>query len=263
MGTNGDWFVGDGPAVAISSVALEDVRESSLSILEQVTSQMAAAAPLSQFLADILELLASVVKYDAGFVYCAEGEDLVLRASKGLHSATAERQSDERLRLKSAAGLGAGLKPLAISQNAHADPRFQLFNGTPMVRFESFLSMPLLSRGRLMGVLNLQSRVRHFHGAVEVRTISAVAILMTAQIEIAVLEKENQDIAERLETRKLLDRAKGILQRDLKISEEDAYLMLQRQSQQRRRPMRDIAEAIVLSHAVTQDAPERAASSRR
>jgi hypothetical protein len=45
-------------------------------------------------------------------------------------------------------------------------------------------------------------------------------------------------------------RAKGILQRDLTISEPEAYLMLQRQSQQRRKPMKEIAEAIVLSSAI-------------
>ena len=50
--------------------------------------------------------------------------------------------------------------------------------------------------------------------------------------------------------RKLVERAKGILQSELRISEPEAYLMLQRQSQQRRRPMKEIAEAIVLSHAI-------------
>ena len=46
-------------------------------------------------------------------------------------------------------------------------------------------------------------------------------------------------------TRKLVERAKGILQRDLGLSEEQAFLALQRQSRQKRRPMKEIAEAIV------------------
>ena len=44
----------------------------------------------------------------------------------------------------------------------------------------------------------------------------------------------------------MLDRAKGILQRDLGITEEDAYLTIQRQSRQRRKSKKEIAEAIVL-----------------
>ena len=52
---------------------------------------------------------------------------------------------------------------------------------------------------------------------------------------------------DRLETRKVVERAKGILQRDMQLSEEDAYLTLQRESRQRRKSMREVAEAIVLS----------------
>jgi len=54
-------------------------------------------------------------------------------------------------------------------------------------------------------------------------------------------------VPDRLETRKLVERAKGILQRDLKMNEEDAYHMLQRESQQRRKSMKEISESIILS----------------
>jgi len=73
-----------------------------------------------------------------------------------------------------------------------------------------------------------------------------------AEIEMARLEKERSQLVDRLEVRKVVERAKGILQEDLNISEREAYLMLQRQSQQRRRAMKDIAEAVVLGNAVKQ-----------
>jgi uroporphyrinogen-III synthase len=53
-----------------------------------------------------------------------------------------------------------------------------------------------------------------------------------------------------LETRKIVERAKGIMQRDLKISENEAYLTLQRESRQRRKSMREVAEAILLNHEI-------------
>jgi uroporphyrinogen-III synthase len=53
-----------------------------------------------------------------------------------------------------------------------------------------------------------------------------------------------------LETRKLVERAKGILQREMGLDEENAYLTLQRQSRQRRMTMKEVAEAIVLSDDV-------------
>ena len=50
-----------------------------------------------------------------------------------------------------------------------------------------------------------------------------------------------------LEARKLLERAKGILQRDLGITEQGAHLKLQQESRRRRIPMNQVAEAVVLS----------------
>jgi uroporphyrinogen-III synthase len=81
----------------------------------------------------------------------------------------------------------------------------------------------------------------------EIQLIATIGFPVGAEIELARLESENDQLSERLETRKVLDRAKGILQRDLGISEEEAYLTIQRQSRQRRRSKREIAEAILLA----------------
>ena len=55
----------------------------------------------------------------------------------------------------------------------------------------------------------------------------------------------------------MVERAKGILQADLGITEQQAYYKLQRQSQQMRRSMKEIAEAVVLSHALRAGEKER------
>jgi AmiR/NasT family two-component response regulator len=55
-----------------------------------------------------------------------------------------------------------------------------------------------------------------------------------------------------LEARKLVARSKGIRQRELGLSEHEAFLILQRQSQQKRRPRKDVAQAITLSADVRQ-----------
>ena len=72
---------------------------------------------------------------------------------------------------------------------------------------------------------------------------------------MARLEDANFNLSEQLQTRKVVERAKGILQRDLGLSEEQAYLTLQRQSRQKRKPMKAIAEAIVLSDEVRENSP--------
>ena len=82
-----------------------------------------------------------------------------------------------------------------------------------------------------------------------------LGFLVGAEIEMARLEEQTAELSQRLESRTLVERAKGILQSDLGLSESAAYQTLQRQSQQLRKPMKDIAEAIVLSHMVKNGAP--------
>jgi AmiR/NasT family two-component response regulator len=66
------------------------------------------------------------------------------------------------------------------------------------------------------------------------------------------LKRKNSELLIELETPKLVERGKGILQRELGLSEHEAYLALQRQSQQKKRPMKEIAQAIILSAEVRQ-----------
>ena len=75
----------------------------------------------------------------------------------------------------------------------------------------------------------------------------SIAELQEKERQRLLLETEKTTLSDKLETRKVVDRAKGILQRDLKISEEDAYRTLQRESQQRRKSMKEIAESIILN----------------
>lgn len=61
------------------------------------------------------------------------------------------------------------------------------------------------------------------------------------------LVSEKSALSGQLEARKIVERAKGILQREMKISEDEAYKMIQRQSQQMRKSMKEISETIILN----------------
>ena len=129
----------------------------------------------------------------------------------------------------------------------------------PEDSYEAFLSVPLMWRGRVVGVINLEHRQHHVYRLREIRMISTVGFLVGAELELARLAEANSTLAEQLQTRKVVERAKGILQRDLGFSEEQAYLALQRQSRQKRKPMKEIAEAIVLSDEVRGNSQARSA----
>jgi AmiR/NasT family two-component response regulator len=107
-----------------------------------------------------------------------------------------------------------------------------------------------------VGVINLQHRRPHIHGQAEIKLVSTIGFLVGAAIEMARLENQNLILSQQLETRKLLERAKGILQREMGMSEEQAYLALQRQSRQMRKPMKEIAEAVILSEELKRSQPK-------
>ncbi len=69
--------------------------------------------------------------------------------------------------------------------------------------------------------------------------------------ELAALRTENRDLKEALEARKAIERAKGILMEQEGITEGEAFTRIQRLSMAKRRSMKEIAEAIILSREVT------------
>ena len=223
--------------------------------LHKMASRMATADPLHEVLTNVVEFAASVVNCDSCFLYALEEGELILRASKNAHSDVLDR-----LKLRLGQGITGWVaehgKPVAVALNASKDPRFQLFKDLPEDRFEAFLSVPVLCRGRVVGVINLQNREPHEYTEREINLISTIGFLVGAEIEMARLESENLHLSEKLETRKIVERAKGILQRELKLSEEEAYLTIQRQSRQRRKSMKEVAEAIVLSEDVKRSLAE-------
>jgi uroporphyrinogen-III synthase len=215
----------------------------------EISSRMAQADPLHEVLARVVEFAAAVVKCDSCFIYVLEGNELVLRASKNPHP-----EAVDRLKLSVGQGIAGWVaehrQPVAVDANASRDPRFQAFNELPEDSFQAILSVPVLSRRGLVGVINLQHRHTHVHSKREIKLMSSIGFLVGAEIEMARLEGQNLLLSEQLETRKVIERAKGILQRDLALTEEQAYLTLQRKSRQTRRSMKEIAEAIILSDDV-------------
>ena len=228
------------------SIPAEDSR---VDVLHHTVSRIAAADGFHQALDRVLDFAVEVVKCDSCFIYVLEGPDLVLRASKNPH-----HELVDNLKLRLGQGITGWVaehrEPVAVFSEAYKDPRFNRFNELPEDRYEAFLSVPLLSRGKVVGVMNLQHREPHLYSPRDIRLLSTIGFLAGAEIEMVRLEAANSNLSQQLETRKLVERAKGILQRDLGLTEEQAYLSIQRKSRQKRRTMKEITEAIVLSEEV-------------
>ena len=223
-----------------------------IGFLHEIGSRFAAAESLETVLHRVVHVVSSVVRCDSCLIYVLEGDQLVLRASMEPRRAVVNR-----LKLRLGQGITGWVaehrQPVAVGCRAFEDPRLQLFNELPEDHYEAFLSVPVLCRDRLVAVINLQHRFPHEHSWAEIQLVATIGFLVGAAIELARVERENSELSERLETRKLVERAKGILQRDLGLSEQEAYLTIQRQSRQRRRPKREVAEAILLADDLRQE----------
>jgi signal transduction protein with GAF and PtsI domain len=215
--------------------------------LYKIGSHMAAADTLDEVLSSVVDFATTLVKCDSCLTYVRQGEELVLWVWK--HS---DRQAVDRSNLPLGRGITAFLAehriPIGISSDASESSQCKLLNQSSMTYCESSVSVPLLSRGRLVGIINLRHRQPHAYSMREIKLLSNVGFLVGAEIGIACLESENSELRDHLETRKLVERGKGILQRELGLTEEQAYLLLQRHSREKRKPMKEIAEAVILGH---------------
>jgi uroporphyrinogen-III synthase len=222
------------------------VEDSHVDLLHEIGIRLGTADGFHEVLSRVVEFASALVECDSCLVYVLDGEELVLRASKNPHPEVVDR-----LKLRVGQGITGWVaengETVAVSGKAAEDPRFQFFRELPEDSFEAFLSVPLMCRGRVMGVINLQHRLPHVYNSRQIQLVSMIGFLVGAEIEMARLEEANSNLSEQLQTRKVVERAKGILQRDLGLNEEQAYLALQRQSRQKRKAMREIAEAVVLS----------------
>ena len=226
-----------------------------IALLHRISSIVSSELSLDEMLGEIVGLTAQVTECDACLVYLLErgtGE-IVLRASQVPHAADLGN-----LRMKMGEGVTGWVAEhqsvVALASNAASDRRFKRFQALIEDTYEAFLSVPLVSGGELIGVINVHHRQAHDHSSDEVALLTFVGEQMGGAISKSSLSDQNarlleetQEMKRQLETRKLVERAKGILQTKYGLSEEEAYLRLRNESRRLRRPMRDLAEAIILS----------------
>ena len=113
----------------------------------------------------------------------------------------------------------------------------------PVLLLTAYSQQDLVERAKEAGVMAYI--VKPFH---EADLAPAIEVALQRWNEFRSLEKEVEDLKEALETRKLVDRAKGILMDSQGLSEADAFRRIQKTSMDQRKPMKEVAEAIVLAH---------------
>jgi len=110
----------------------------------------------------------------------------------------------------------------------------------PVVLLTAFSDGELVSRAAQAGAMAYVTKPFN-----PTDLLPAIQIAISRHEELTSLESEIADLSERLETRKLMDRAKGLLQSKMKLSEPDAFRWIQKASMDRRLTMAQVAKAVI------------------
>ncbi|MDD4625134.1 MAG: GAF and ANTAR domain-containing protein [Candidatus Paceibacterota bacterium] len=217
-----------------------------LKLLYEIIQTVSYNLDLKEVLSRIVQIVSSVTKADSCFLYLIDGGNLVLRASlnpKPLEIGNIKMKIGEGI-----AGWAAQKqKTIAVAKEAYKDKRFKFFNSLPEDKFEAILSVPIIYRDKILGVINVQHSKPKKYSKTEIVLFELVAKATGGAIDNALLFSEKEALKEALEIRKLIERAKGILMKDLNISEEEAYRLLHKKSMDKRLSLKEVANAIIIS----------------
>ncbi|MFW6134124.1 MAG: GAF domain-containing protein [Elusimicrobiota bacterium] len=117
----------------------------------------------------------------------------------------------------------------------------------------SMLAVPMMIKDRVTGVINSYTDKKHDFNENEINILQAIANQAAVAIENTRLSEEILKAKEDLETRKLIERAKGIIMKEHDLNEQEAYKKLRRKSMDLRKSMKELAEAVILASDISVD----------
>jgi len=225
--------------------------------VKKKTQQLDTLARMSQtiaqgaYLREILQLIVSMTAEMMGSKICSlmlldeKSKELRIEATQSLSE---EYKGKPHVQLRASVSGRAVLekKPIVVP-DVTKDPQYGYPDIARKENLRSLLVVPMMAKDKVIGVLNCYTVKVHSFTADEIQLVravsnqAAVAIEHTRAIEKAIAAEEA------LETRKVIERAKGILMRQQGLSEEASFRLIQRQAMDRRKTMKEVAEALILS----------------
>jgi uroporphyrinogen-III synthase len=224
-------------------------KEKELKILYNIIETISYNLDLKEVLGRIIKTVSETTKADSCLLYLIDNKELVLRASKNPHP-----KAIGKVRLKIGEGITGWVaqekKPVSISKKAYTDERFKFFNSLPEDKYEAFLSVPIIYKDKILGVINIQHKHSKKYSTSETELIKTIAKATGGAIENARLFSESETLKDALESRKLIEKAKGILMKELSISENEAFKLIHKKSMDKRISMKEVANAIIISNEI-------------
>ena len=221
-----------------------------LSTLTKISKAITSDLYLEDILKLIVNLTASVMdaKICALWLLDDDTKELKIRATQAMSQ---EYLQDRSLKVgEGIVGLVAKDKTPVVIPNVSEDDRYKEKKLAKKENLVSMLSVPMMVKDKVIGVINVYTTVVRKFTKSDVNLLSAAANQAAVAIENTELLVKTKVIQEELETRKKVEKAKGILMKEQGLSEEEAFSLIRKSSMNKRVSMKDIAEAIILSQGI-------------
>ncbi|MCK5612370.1 GAF domain-containing protein [Candidatus Pacearchaeota archaeon] len=172
---------------------LNVTQEEEIKVLRKIVDITCADLDLTRILNEVVGIVSDITKADSIFIYLLKEKEkaLTLMASKIPH-----KKMLGKINLKIGEGITGWVakenKPVAIKKNACRDDRFKNFDVLPEDKYEAFLSVPIVYKGKVSGVINTQHKKAHEYSADTVKLISTIAKQVGGVIENARLYEETK-----------------------------------------------------------------------
>ena len=232
-----------------NAVVYEEVNRKAkqLDLLSEVSRTIVS----DYYLKEILQLIVTMTAQVMGSKICSlqlldeKKQELVIAATQSLSQ---EYINKPNLKvLQSIAGrVVLEKRPIAVS-DVTKEPGYMYPHVAKKEGVVSMIAVPMMIKDRVIGVINSYVQKEHNFSKEEIDILQAIANQAAVAIENTRLDQEILSAKEALETRKLVERAKGVLMKELAIGEDDAYKKIHKKSMDLRKSMREVAEAIIMA----------------
>jgi signal transduction protein with GAF and PtsI domain len=232
-----------------NSIAQEEVRRKAKQL--DLLSEISRSIVSSHYLNEILQLIVTTTAQVMGSKICSimlldeKKQELVIAATQSLSQEYVNKPN-----IKVGQSIGGRAvkekKPITVL-DVRSEPGYMFPDVARKEGIVSMLSVPMMIKDRLIGVINSYTPKEHRFTREEIGILQAVANQAAVAIENTRLDQEILDTKEALETRKIVERAKGVLMKELAIGEDEAYKKIHRKSMDLRKSMKEVAEAIIVA----------------
>ncbi|MCM8778155.1 MAG: GAF domain-containing protein [Candidatus Omnitrophica bacterium] len=216
--------------------------------------EISKAITSDMYIEDILKLIVNVTAEVTGSKICSIM--LVDEKDKLIKIRATQAMSDEYLK-KPPLKIGEGIAgkvvqtgKAVIIQDVREEPEYKYRDIATKEGLVSMLAVPMAVKGKVIGVLNVYTARPHHFTEREIEVLTSIASQSAIIIENTELMVKTKVLEEEIETRKKIEKAKGILMKEENLTEEEAYNKLRRFSMDNRKSMKEVAEAIIIAYEI-------------